>query len=210
MVCETLQVLIVCNKENICTILTGTSSLEVSKKISSNPHKNAAIIMTDANAVDIAIKSLKLEVSDNVIKPSNLDEVHGHNKCEVEEAWKWLCEESDYEGLPYAQLEENGIQVMEDYFQEMDAIARGVEVRNDLSIGWSNLIIQESVDIARSIEIPDEVIQEWKVRREAICSERNRRIENTLQKLRQSKSAQLILSLINPDLYAPKPYVSIN
>ena len=92
----------------------------------------------------------------------------------------------------------------------MNAIAHGVEVRNDLSIGWSNLIIQESIDIARRIEIPNKVVREWIARREAICSERNKRIERTLRKLKQSKIAQLILNLVNPDLYPSGSYVSKN
>lgn len=193
------------------TRLARISGLAVPRKIRLNHRNDAVIIMTNANAVDIAIKVLKLEVSDKVIKAAGRDDTNSHdNKCEIAEAWKYLREESDYEGLPHAQPEENDIRTMEDYFQEMNAIAHGVEVRNDLSIGWSNLIIQESIDIARRIEIPNKVVREWIARREAICSERNKRIERTLRKLKQSKIAQLILNLVNPDLYPSGSYVSKN
>ena len=55
----------------------------------------------------------------------------------------------------------------------MIAIAHGVEVRQELLTGHSKVVTQETVDIARRLQMPEEEIEGWVATRKMLESQIN-------------------------------------
>lgn len=92
----------------------------------------------------------------------------------------------------------------------MNAIACGVEVRYDLLIGYSEIVTQETIDIARHLGIPEKEIQSWAAARPKHNSERNKTIKTAVNKLKRNPLAQCILGITELQLYTPNPSESQN
>ena len=59
------------------------------------------------------------------------------------------------------------------WFNEMNAISRGVETRLDSLTGFSGMVTLETVAIARQLRIPERQIKKWAVSRsKAECNTR--------------------------------------
>ncbi len=59
------------------------------------------------------------------------------------------------------------------WFNEMNALSRGVETRLDSLVGFSGMVTLETVAIARQLRIPERQIKRWAVSRfEVQCSTR--------------------------------------
>jgi len=59
------------------------------------------------------------------------------------------------------------------WFNEMNAISRGVETRLDSLVGFSGMVTLETVAIARQLRIPERQIKRWAVSRFKVqCSTR--------------------------------------
>lgn len=69
---------------------------------------------------------------------------------------------------------------IEESSPEISATARGVEARLRLLTGFSRLVAQQSVDIARQLNIPEREIRQWAAELE---SERDRIIQATVDKV---------------------------
>lgn len=52
-------------------------------------------------------------------------------------------------------------QATEESLIEMNAIACGIEARHDLLIGYSEIVIQETINIAQHLGIPEKEIHRW-------------------------------------------------
>jgi len=167
--------------------LPGMSGMEVLREIWLN-HTNAATIMiTAVNDVDTAVEAMKLGASDYLVKPFNLDRVDASIRTALDT--KQATSKSS---------------------TEIDAIAFGVEARLDLLLGYSKIAAQETIDIARQLDIAEEEIQEWAAAKAMLGSDRNKVIKSSLNKLEHSPPAQSIMGVLMPYLYPPKSEESQN
>ena len=150
----------------------------------------------------MAVEAMKLGASDYIVKPMDLDRV-STSIGTVLETKKRLTETRDCKTplcVGGGQVDE---EAMEESFNEMNAIAYGVEAKYDLLIGYSEIVTQETVDIARHLRIPEKEIQSWAAARARLVSERDRAIKSSLSKLWQSPVAQCILGMTQLHLCAP-------
>jgi len=167
--------------------LPGMSGMEVLREIWLN-HTNAATIMiTAVNDVDTAVEAMKLGASDYLVKPFDMDRVETSIRTALDT--KQATSKSS---------------------TEIDAIAFGVEARLDLLLGYSKIAAQETIDIARQLDIAEEKIQRWAAAKAMLGSERNKVIKSSLDKLQRSPLAQSIMGVLMPYLYPPKSEESQN
>ena len=95
---------------------------------------------------------------------------------------------------------------MEKLFNEMNAIACGVEARYNLFVGYSNIVTKETVDIARHLGMPEKEIQSWVVARAAHDSDASRAVKTIVTKLELNPVTRRILAgLTEPQLYTSNP-----
>lgn len=162
--------------------LPGISGMEVLRAIRSAHHNTTTIMITAVNNVDTAVEAIKLGASDYIVKPFDLDRVDT-SICTALET-KQTTDKSD---------------------AEMDAIARGVEAKLDSVFGYSKIVIQETVGIARRLGISEKEIQRWAAIRAKHDAKRNKAIKSTLDKLERSPLAQSMMGIAVPYLYTTKP-----
>ena len=131
--------------------LPGMSGMEVLREILL-AHGNTAIIMVTAvNDVDTAVEAMKLGASDYIVKPFDIDAVDSSVRAALETR------------RPAGKS-----------VSEMDAIASGVEVLLDPFLGYSKMVTQRTVDIARRLGINEEEIQRWAAEKASLDSTRNK------------------------------------
>ncbi len=80
-------------------------------------------------------------------------------------------------------------EAVEESFNEMNAIARGVEMKYDLIFGRSQIVSQRTIDVARQFGIPEKEIQNWATARAASDIEKTKAIKALLSKLDESSLA---------------------
>lgn len=182
--------------------LPGMSGMEVLSNIRSSRHNTAVIMITAVNCIGAAVEAMKLGAVDYIVKPFGLDEVNTAIQMVLENQTR-LPEESDYKTIHSLGTEAVDKLAEEEPYRQVDAIARGVEARHDLIFGHSMIVTQETVDIARQLGVPDEVIQRWADARSKLDDDRRRIIGCSLEKLRQNPLAQKLTGLLPP--YAVKP-----
>ena len=118
--------------------LPGISGMEVLREVLLR-HGNIAIIMVTAiNDVDTAVEAMKLGASDYIVKPFDPDAVDTSIRGAVKTR-----------------------RTPGKHLSEMDAIASGVKVLLDPYLGYSEMVTQRTVDIARRLGIDEEQIQTW-------------------------------------------------
>ena len=54
-----------------------------------------------------------------------------------------------------------GKPIVSEWFNEMNAISRGVETRLNLLIGFSGMVTLETITIAQQLRIPERQIKRW-------------------------------------------------
>lgn len=189
--------------------LPDMSGMEVLAEIQSNHPNTPTIIITAVNDLDMVVKAMKLGALDYIVKPFSLDRINASIRI-VLETEKHSAERRDYEKPLYVGGEEEDKQAFGEYSDEMNAIAQGVAARHDLLLGHSKMVIQETVDIARRLGIPEEEIQRWAVVRTRHVSDRNAAIASLLDKLERSPLAQSMMGVAVPYPYIIKPDESQN
>lgn len=176
--------------------LPGISGIEVLREIQSNHPNTATIVITAVNNVDTAVEAMKLGASDYIVKPFQLEGVNTTIRTV----------------LKNKKRPRNGSdkQTTKELFSRMNAIVRGVEARFDSLFGYSKMVTQETVDIARQLGIPKKEIQRWAALRTRHDAKRNAAIKSLLDKVKRSPLAQKILGMTVPHRYTPKPDESHN
>ncbi|MFC2016833.1 response regulator [Chloroflexota bacterium] len=120
--------------------LPGMSGMEVLREIWLDHHNTAIIMITAVNDVDTAVEAIKLGASDYITKPFEMDRVRASIRTALE------TKPATAKSLT-----------------EMNAIARGVEIKLDPFSAFSRVVTQRTVDIARQLSIDEKEIQQWAV-----------------------------------------------
>jgi len=181
--------------------LPGISGMEVLRQMRSK-QRSIVIMVTAVNDVDTAVEAMKLGASDYFVKPLDLDRVNTSIHVALQ-ANQRLLERIGHQAPPCVGTEEEDKHVAGKCFDEMNAIARGVEARYDLLIGYSNTVTRTTVDAARQLDIPEKAIQRWVAARAKLDSDRNSAIRSSLDKLQRSPFAQLVMDLTDLDMPPP-------
>ena len=177
--------------------LPGVSGMELLKKLRSEHPEVIAIMITAVRDVDTAVEAMKLGAADYIVKPFSLDTVDACLRTLLEKK-QYSCRTEDNEDLLPLVEDSEGIAL---YFQQMNAIARGVEVKLESLDGHSMTVTRRTVEIARGLGLPEKEIQRWASAREQLITQRQKRIESLQEKLERSPLAQFFLGMIQPHVY---------
>jgi len=161
--------------------------MEVLQEIWLNQGNTATIMISAVNDITTTVEAMKLGASDYLVKPLDLDRVDTSIRTALET--KPATKKSS---------------------TQMDAIAFGVEARFDSLFGYSKIVTQETIDIARQLGMAEEEIQEWAAAKAMLDSKRDRVIKSSLDKLQRSPLAQYIMGISQIYLYPPKSGESQN
>ncbi len=141
--------------------LPGMSGMEVLREIWLNHADTATIMITAINDVNTAVLAMKSGASDYIVKPFDLERIDAS-----------IC----------TALESK--QAASKSAARMDAIASGVEAQLDPYSGYSKLVTQQTIDIARQLGIDEEEVQRWATAKETLTSKKKRVIRSAQDKLR--------------------------
>ena len=114
-------------------------------------------MITAINDVNTAVEAMKLGASDYIVKPFELDRVDASIRAALE------AKQATATNGPSA---------------EIDAIALGVEAKLDPFSGYSQVVTQKTVEIARQLGIAEEEIEQWIVAKIILDSERKKVIKS--------------------------------
>ena len=70
----------------------------------------------------------------------------------------------------------------ERFIDEMDALARGIEAKQDLMDGRFHKVTERTVEAAIQLGIPEKKIQKWVIRRATVNSQRGEAIASLLSR----------------------------
>jgi DNA-binding response OmpR family regulator len=184
--------------------LPSMSGMEVLTKVQSNHPDTVTIMITAVSDVDTVVEAMKLGALDYIVKPLDLDRVSASIRMALENK-KCSPKRGDYKTALCAGGEQEDKQAIEESFRRMNAIACGVEARQELLTGHSKIVTQETTEIARQLGIPDRNIRRWAAIRSRHDSKRNAAIQSSIYKLERSPLAQKIIGIALPYLYTQKP-----
>ena len=125
--------------------LPGMSGMEVLRKALLDHYNTATIMVTAINDVETAVEAMKMGASDYIVKPFDMDTVDTSIRTALETKRATGKRPS-----------------------EMDAIASGVEVLLDPFLGYSKMVTQRTVDIARRLGINEKEIERWSVEKASL------------------------------------------
>jgi len=120
--------------------LPGMSGMEVLRDLWLHHGNVATIMITAVNDVATAVEAIKLGATDYIVKPFELDKVDTSIRAAL------LAKEA---------ADTNKLSA------EMDAIARGVEVKLDPFSAFSQVVTERTVKIARQLGIAEAEIKRW-------------------------------------------------
>ncbi|MFC1943432.1 response regulator [Chloroflexota bacterium] len=137
--------------------LPGISGMDVLKEVKSNRPEIAIIVVTSAGDAQTAVEAMKIGAVDYITKPFDLERINSS----IEAALKTRTVGRD----KAARQEESAEGVSEevDWIRCLDNIVEGVGTRLDSLAGhvMSITVIEQTIDAARCLEIPDEYIEKW-------------------------------------------------
>lgn len=160
--------------------LPGISGMEVLRKIRLEHEKTATIMVTAVDDVATAVEAMKLGASEYIVKPFDLDAV---------------------DASIHAALKAK--RVGSKPSSELDAIARGVDLKLDPFSTYAKMITERTVDVARKLGIDEAEIQHWVANKSVSTHYVVEEIKSTMRKLEQSVFAQLVMGVIEPYVYVP-------
>jgi DNA-binding NtrC family response regulator len=127
-------------------LLPGQSGVSLLKQITSTYPEIGTVMLTAVNEVEVAVESMKAGALDYITKPFELKKVDDalHNALV-----KKACAAGSSSGNADADID------------ALEAIARGVETRQDLLDIHNEKVIQQTVEVARRMGFPEYKIKQW-------------------------------------------------
>jgi len=164
--------------------LPGISGMDVLKEAKSNFPETIVIVVTAAGDAQTAVEAMKLGAIDYITKPFELERVNSSIEAALKAKTVWR----DKSALQEERAEASDKEM--DWACYIDDIAEGVETRLDSLTGhvMTLTVIDQTIDAARHLEIPEEHIKKWADgRRERIG--RIKILDSLLEKVEQSPVA---------------------
>lgn len=97
-----------------------------------------------------------------------------------------------------------------DWAAYLGKIAYGVEIRLNYYLRYEMTVIEETVTIARSLNIPKNQIEQWAGVRQKRNIERINAMDCLIKKLEQTPIAQMALGMTKLHEYAPPTSTALN
>ncbi len=166
--------------------LPGISGMDVLREAKSNCPETVVIVITAAGDAQTAVEAMKIGAVDYITKPFELERVNSSVEAVLKAKTVWSCGLTPKEERAKATSEET------DWMHYLDAIAAGVECRLDSFTGhmMTLTVIERTVTIARSLDIPNGRIEKWAdVRRRDI--EKVKTLDRLLEKIEPGPVAQV-------------------
>ena len=181
--------------------LPGMSGMDLLKVIGGFYKMIKIVMMTGVNDLNTAVEAMKLGASDYIVKPFTLDKLI----VSVDTVLKSKKPpRAVYHTIPGIGDSDYGKNAKSRSLSEINAIAYGVDARVDYFDFHSKIVTDETVELARQLDLPGREIKKWEVARDQLYSERDRRIKSMLNKLERSMMAQEILGFTRSIYQFPK------
>ena len=137
--------------------LPGISGMDVLRKMKSGYPRPAVIVVTALGDARTAVDAMKNGAIDYITKPFELENVNNSIEAALKAKVIWNRESTPGEAVTELRGEEA------DWIHCLDDIAKGVHIRLDSLTGdiMTSTVIEKSIGIARSLDIPEEDIARW-------------------------------------------------
>jgi len=120
-------------------------------------------MLTGVNDINVAVEAMKNGAADYITKPFNFDRLESALDTAITK--KRLGQTTDPE------------------IAEIEALASGIETRQEMLDIHSEKVIQQTIDLARSLSLSEEKIQKWAADRKEIYSRRVKQVNQSISKL---------------------------
>lgn len=177
--------------------LPGMTGMEILVRIRVDHPNTKTIVITAVNDILTVVKAMQIGASDYILKPFSLDGVVTSIR-RVLESKKHVPERMEHKSPRCIGAEKEEELALEESDRRMNAIACGVEARFDSLFGYSDVVTQSTIEIAKQFSIPNETIQRWVAMRLRKDAERNALIKSLLKKLEGSPLAQSMMGIAVP------------
>ncbi|GEM_PF-1402604 len=174
--------------------LPEMSGMELLRRICLKHRRVTAIMITGINNTDTAVEAIKLGASDYLIKPLDLGRLSESIQTALESKRCPVNKGGHKTTVSVGSQKDEG-QAVAEPINKIQAIARGVEARLDLLDDHSRIVTQRTAKVARELGIDESEIQRWLVTRARLDSEKKRQNKSSLNKLRLSAFAQVIMGM---------------
>jgi len=164
--------------------LPGMSGMDVLREANSTRPGTAVIVVTAAGDAQTAVEAMKIGAVDYITKPFELERVNSSVEAALKPKTVWSSRPTPKAEGAEARGEGVG------WTRYLDDIAEGVETRLDSLTGhvMTLTVIERTIAIAWSLEIPGEQIEKWAdARRQRI--KRVNILDSLLEKVEQSPVA---------------------
>ena len=161
--------------------LPGISGMDVLKEAQSVCPETIVIVVTAAGDAQTAVEAMKIGAIDYITKPFELERVNSSIEAALKTKTRWKGEST----LQKERAETSDKEM--DWIRYLEDIAEGVETRLDSLTGhvMTITVIEQTIDVARSLEIPEGQIKKWAdAKREHI--KRINILDSLLEKVEQS------------------------
>lgn len=174
--------------------LPGISGMDILQNIEKEHWDIAVIMITAVDDIDTVVKAMKLGAADYIVKPFSLDRIDKclHNILN-DELSKPKTQWSDTPN-PNNRNYQGDLCCLE----QIDAIARGVEARVDLTDRHSEVVIEKTIQVARDLGISCKEISRWLKRQEQLISNKEIYFKSLLDSLDKSPLLQIAMGVTKP------------
>jgi DNA-binding NtrC family response regulator len=149
--------------------MPGINSFELLAQVTSGCPSVSVIVLGAVNELRAAVETMKAGAADYIPEPFDLRQ--------VEDAVRSAIERKN--------LRKNGStpEISDVTFSGIEAIAIGVEARQEILDVHSEIIVQQTIEIARQMGFPEEKIQSWVVERTEKRSQRIKQLTESICKI---------------------------
>ncbi len=179
--------------------LPGISGMDVLKEVKSNCPESAVIVVTAAGDAQTAVEAMKIGAVDYITKPFELERINSSIEAALQELPVMGKESAPARDSPEAS--DNEV----DWTAHLDAVARGVELRlgSLIAEATTRTIVEETVNVARNLDISEDQIEKWAAARLKQNVERIEVMNSLLKKLERNPIAQIVLGMNDRYQYPP-------
>jgi DNA-binding NtrC family response regulator len=156
--------------------LPEMSGIELLKVIETSYPGTASIMLTAVNDLNVAVDTMKAGAQDYITKPFDFDRLDTAIRAALENRNHTKYHDSDI--------------IQDKTINDIEAIAQGVEARQEILDIHSEKVVQQTVDIARNMGFPEEKIQKWIAARTEIRSKKVKIVVDSIYKLTHNPVSQ--------------------